>query len=79
MNGVSTKETAPACLGYGSQSQESEWPGWIPLLVLPAAAIAFRVYLMPWCFMWTLAAAIFFGCKWQAWWERRNISGATIG
>jgi len=57
----------------------SNWLGWIPLLVLPAAAIAFRAYLAPWCFMWALAAAIFFGCKWQTWWEYRNIAGATIG
>ncbi len=53
--------------------------GWIPLIVLPAATIAVRPLLAPWCFMWALAAAIFFGCKWQTWWEYRNISGATIG
>lgn len=52
--------------------------GWIPLIALPAAAIAVRLYLPPWCFMWILAAAIFFGCKWQSWWQVRTISGATI-
>jgi hypothetical protein len=56
-----------------------EWPGWTPLVIFPAAAIAFRSYLAPWCFMWTLAAAIFFGCKWQSWWQGRNTQGATIG
>jgi hypothetical protein len=54
-------------------------PGWIPLFILPAIAIAFRAYLAPWCFMWTLAAAIFFGCKWQSWWKRRIVSAPTIG
>jgi membrane bound O-acyltransferase family protein len=62
-----------------SNSNRNSWPGWIPLLVLPFAVIAFRAYFAPWCFMWTLAAAIFFGCKWQAWWESRNVAGATIG
>lgn len=55
------------------------WPGWVPLLILPASAIAFRPFLVPWCFMWILAAAIFFGCKWQSWWECRKTPGATIG
>jgi hypothetical protein len=58
---------------------EIAWSGWIPLIVLPGVAFAFRPYLAPWCFMWTLAAAIFFGCKWQSWWQIRTISSATLG
>jgi hypothetical protein len=54
------------------------WPAWIPLVVLPAAAIVVRASLAPWCFMWILAAGIFFGCKWQSWWDQRNSTGATI-
>lgn len=60
-------------------SPGSAWPGWTPLLILPAAAIALRQLLLPWVFMWALAAAIFFGCKWQSWWEGRKIPEATIG
>lgn len=37
---------------------------WLPLLVLPATAIAFRNLMPAWVFMWVLAFAIFFGCKW---------------
>jgi Membrane bound O-acyl transferase family len=60
------------------------WPGWIPLLVLPAASIALRSQLAPWVFMWTLAIAIFFGCKWQSWWDARIATangsfGRTLG
>jgi hypothetical protein len=55
------------------------WPAWTPLLVLPAAALAFRALLLPWQLMWTLAIAIFLGCKWQSWWECRERRGATIG
>jgi hypothetical protein len=55
------------------------WPGWIPLLVLPAATMALRSRLAPWCFMWMLAVAIFFGCKWQTWWEQRGIAHRGIG
>jgi hypothetical protein len=69
----------PARIRPKSDPNEIGWPGWIPLIVLPTAAIAARPYLVPWCFMWTLAAAIFFGCKWQSWWEHRSIAGATIG
>ena len=45
------------------------WPGWIPLLLLPAATILFRSRMAPWCFMWVLAFSIFWGCKWQTWWK----------
>jgi hypothetical protein len=70
---------APARLRPKPDSQGIALAGWIPSIVLPASAIAIRSLLAPWCFMWTLAAAIFFGCKWQALWEQRNIPGATIG
>jgi membrane bound O-acyltransferase family protein len=56
-----------------------EWASWVPLLILPAAVCFLRPLLVPWGFMWTLAAAIFFGCKWQSWWEGRSTPGATIG
>jgi hypothetical protein len=55
------------------------WPGWIPLLVLPVATMALRSRLEPWIFMWLLAVAIFFGCKWQTWWEHRRIADTGIG
>jgi Membrane bound O-acyl transferase family len=69
----------PPQTGTKSNPNEIAWPGWIPLIVLPAAVITARSYLVPWCFMWMLAAAIFFGCKWQTWWEYRSFAGATIG
>ena len=76
---MSAMENASPRLRHGLDSWGVNWPGWIPLIVLPAAAIAARANLAPWCFMWTLAGAIFFGCKWQSWWEHRSIAGATIG
>lgn len=51
------------------------WLGWIPLVVLPAAACAFRSRLAPWEFMWLLAIALFFGCKFETWFRAR-IEGA---
>jgi len=45
------------------------WVSWVPLVLLPLLAIAFHAKLLPWVFMWLLAAAIFTGCKWQTWWE----------
>src|SRR5260370_32350817 len=50
------------------------WVGWIPLLVLPVATMTLRSRLQPWYLMWVLAFAIFFGCKWQTWWELRKIA-----
>lgn len=47
------------------------WVGWTPLFILPLLTIALRPKLLPWVFMWLLAAAIFAGCKWQTWWEAR--------
>lgn len=45
------------------------WIAWAPLVLFPLSAIGLRAMLVPWVFMWLLAAAIFAGCKWQTWWE----------
>jgi predicted DCC family thiol-disulfide oxidoreductase YuxK len=38
--------------------------GVLPLIVLPAIALLLRSSLPPWAFMWTMAAALYAGCKW---------------
>ena len=37
---------------------------WLPLVLLPLGALLARPILPPWGFMWAMAGAIFFGCKW---------------
>ena len=37
---------------------------WYPLAILPLAALPTRLLLSPWAFMWLMAFALFFGCKW---------------
>jgi Membrane bound O-acyl transferase family len=79
-SGMKTAATgATGQLSPESGRRRIAWTGWTPLIILPAAAVVIRPFLAPWCFMWTLATAIFFGCKWQTWWEYRSIRGATIG
>jgi alginate O-acetyltransferase complex protein AlgI len=39
----------------------------LPLIVLPALALIGRDLLPPWGFMWALAFAIYFACKWSTW------------
>jgi hypothetical protein len=51
--------------------QDSTWAGWLPLSVLPLAAILCRNVLPPWGFMWTLSFAIYFSLKWLTWWRVR--------
>ena len=46
--------------------------GWLPLLILPLCAAAIRNLVPAWLFMWTLAFAIYAGCKWLTWWKARN-------
>lgn len=44
-------------------------PGWLPLLILPCIAWIFRNSIAPWIFMWAMAFALYFGCKWLTWWR----------
>lgn len=37
---------------------------WVALAVLPLVALGAKPFVSAWIFMWLLAAAIFFGCKW---------------
>jgi predicted DCC family thiol-disulfide oxidoreductase YuxK len=37
---------------------------YLPLLVLPLAALIFRTRLASWVFMWAMAFALYAGCKW---------------
>jgi hypothetical protein len=50
----------------------NDWLGWIPLILLPAAACWLRSRLEPWEFMWLLSIAIFLGCKWETWFRART-------
>ena len=40
------------------------WPAWTPSIAFPIFALLVRDRVAPWVFMWLMAAAIFFGCKW---------------
>jgi alginate O-acetyltransferase complex protein AlgI len=37
---------------------------WFALAILPVTALAAKPFLPPWGFMWLMAFALFFGCKW---------------
>jgi hypothetical protein len=39
----------------------------LPLLLLPTATLFLRDVVPTWVFMWLLAGALFFGCKWLTW------------
>lgn len=53
---------APRRLGRG-EARPSE-PGWLALVLLPSLALGTKPFLPAWAFMWAVAFAIFFGCKW---------------
>ncbi len=50
--------------GVCSTTHRAKVLDWLPLVVLPSVAIVSRSALPDWVFMWVLAFAIFFGCKW---------------
>ena len=51
------------------------WRGWLPFVVLPGAVLWFAPAHWPrWAVMWTLAGAIYCGCKWLTW-RRTPVDG----
>ena len=60
------------------REQHSGWVGWLPLILLPATAIALRNLWPAWVFMWILSFAIFISLKWLTWW-RANEQGTHVG
>jgi predicted DCC family thiol-disulfide oxidoreductase YuxK len=61
------------CLGGTCEvPKRNSWLDWMPLAVLPALAFFARNVLPNWQFMWLLAAAIFFSCKWLTWRRARS-------
>ena len=50
---------------------EGAFAPWVPV-VLVAAALASGHWLPAWVWMWVLAWAIYFGCKWVTWWPLRR-------
>jgi hypothetical protein len=44
------------------------WHGWLPLVSLPTAVLLLWPFTWPrWMMMWSLAFAIYCGCKWLTW------------
>ena len=48
------------------------WPGWMLLIGLPISVLPLRDTIAPWQFMWVMAGAIFFGCKWVTAWRAQK-------
>ena len=47
-------------------------PEWISLIALPISVLPLRDRIARWQFMWLMAAAIFFGCKWLTVWRAQT-------
>src|SRR5229473_198789 len=56
------------------------WQGWAPVIALPPAVLILApVSWPPWVVMWTLAIAIYSGCKWLTWRGRVRRQRAVDG
>jgi hypothetical protein len=65
MNG--TLKTAFTFAAANKRKRTDGWSAFAPLLFLPMLALLLKTSMSPWAFMWTLAFAIFAGCKWLTW------------
>src|SRR5262245_17411801 len=61
-----------ATIRLHSPQKRPSWIAWLPLSVLPVAAVAARNFVSAWAFMWILAFSIYAGFKWQSWWQARR-------
>lgn len=48
------------------------WCGFVPLLSFSSVALFLFNRIPAWVFMWTMAFALFAGCKWLTYWEARR-------
>jgi alginate O-acetyltransferase complex protein AlgI len=80
--------TSRRFVGTAGPSRTDHWrrllletlPAWIGLTGLPISVLPLRDRLAPWQFMWLMAAAIFFGCKWlTAWRAQKSNSHLKLG
>jgi alginate O-acetyltransferase complex protein AlgI len=62
----------PEEIESAGRAQGAQWIGWLPIVVLPLAAISGRNLVLPWVFMWALSFALFFSLKWLTWWRTRT-------
>jgi predicted DCC family thiol-disulfide oxidoreductase YuxK len=62
-----------------SSSLRSRITRWVGLLILPPLVLVARTHVAPWVFMWLMAGALFFGCKWLTFWRTRQHVDSSIG
>jgi hypothetical protein len=63
---------APRLASRHKEENSVQPVGWLPICVLPLAAVACRNRLPAWVFMWLLSFAIYSGLKWLTWWRARS-------
>ena len=55
----------------------SKMADWLPLAVLPVVTLLLLAQSEPWVLMWTMALALYAGCKWLTW-QRARIIGSLV-
>jgi predicted DCC family thiol-disulfide oxidoreductase YuxK len=66
------------CFGRACQLPRPDRFGdYVPLLLLPALALLTQHLVAAWVFMWLLALAVYFGCKWLTWRRALRCTGGV--